>query len=53
MHRPFFNVNRKPVAILREIYSLSAKKMEHVILHKLIYPLFKISYWRNVHRQDL
>lgn len=38
---PIFYVNRKPMAILREIHSLSAKKMEHVILPKLIYPLFK------------
>lgn len=38
---PIFYVNGKPVAILREIYSLSAKKMEHVILPKLIYLLFK------------
>lgn len=37
---PIFYVNRKPMAILKEIYSLSAKKMEHVILHKLI--------WRSV-----
>lgn len=33
---PFFYGNRKPMAILREIYSLSLKKMEDVTLHKLI-----------------
>lgn len=49
---PIFYVDRKPMDILREIYSLSAK-MEHVILRKLICPLLKITCWRNVHRQDL
>lgn len=39
---PIFYVNRKPMAILREVISLSLK-MEHVTLHKLTCLLLKVT----------